>query len=173
MFGEVAAVFGDAGDAAFGEAEEADVAIIEVEFLDPPTVGAERFIEVPLIRFNEALFFLGADACECVIARREFAWSEVCCAGRDTSLYPRLGEVGPGVGVDVGGVAVVAVGDVDGDAEGGGEVFGGEDLARGAGGDGGASGGEEEDVGGLGEEFFEVVGDGDDGGGRRIMNYEC
>ncbi len=82
--------------------------------------------------------------------------------GRAANGRAGLKKVGPGGGVDVGGVAVVAVGHVDGDAEGGGEVFGGEDAARGAGGDGGAAAGEEENVGGLGEEFFEVVSDDED-----------
>jgi hypothetical protein len=63
------------------------------------------------------------------------------------------------------GVTAVASEDVDGDAVGGGQVGVGEDILGFAGGDGVAGGGEEEDVGGAGEEFFEVVGDGDEGGG--------
>jgi hypothetical protein len=88
-------------------------------------------------------------------------------------FYGSLGdleEIVPGGGVDVGGVAAVAVLHADGDAVGGGEVGVGEDLARGAGGDDAAGVGEEEDVGGAGEEFFEVVGDGDHGG--RVMSNE-
>ena len=65
----------------------------------------------------------------------------------------------------MGGIAAMAVVDADGDAVGGGEVLVGEDVAGFACGDGAAGGGEEEDVGGAGEKFFEVVGDGDQGGG--------
>ncbi len=64
----------------------------------------------------------------------------------------------------MGVVAVVLGGYLGGDTVGGGEVLVGEDGGWGALGDGVAGLGEEEDVLGVGEEFFEVVGDGDHGG---------
>ncbi len=68
----------------------------------------------------------------------------------------------------MGVVAGVLAGDVDGDVVGGGEVGVGEDGVGFAGGDDGARGGEQEDVVGIGEEFFEVVGDGDH---RRAVRF--
>ena len=64
----------------------------------------------------------------------------------------------------MGVVAAVLTGDMDRDVIGRREVGVGEDRFGFARGNGGAGGREEEDVVGVGEEFFEVVGDGDHGG---------
>ena len=52
------------GDALLGQAEKADVKIVEVEFFDPP-FGDQPF----LVRFDEPLLFLGADPGEGVVRR--------------------------------------------------------------------------------------------------------
>ena len=52
------------GDAFFGEAEEADVKVVEVELLDAP-FGDEAFF----VGFDQAVFLLGTDAGEGVVGR--------------------------------------------------------------------------------------------------------
>ncbi len=64
----------------------------------------------------------------------------------------------------MGGIAVGAARDVNREAIGGGEMGVGENCFRCALGDGAALGREQQDVGGIGEKFFEMMGDGDDGG---------
>ncbi len=74
-----------------------------------------------------------------------------------------LKQFGPCLRIDVGVVAAILVFHMDRDAVGLREVVIGKDAFGGAGGDGGADGREEQNVLCVGEEFFEVVGDGDDG----------
>ena len=69
-------------------------------------------------------------------------------------------------------VSLSALVKLDGCAEGGGEVFRGEDGFPGAGGEG-ASGAEEERVGEEGDDFLDMVGDEDEGGGVALFREEA
>ncbi len=63
------ALAGHLGDAAFGQSEETDVEVVEVELPDAPTAVGGRRVQALFVRFDEAQFLVGADAGEGVVRR--------------------------------------------------------------------------------------------------------